>query len=59
MQEAEYERPCTKASETVPLDDEGLPPLPQVDRADRAGAEVGGEATREKGKSIAVSGVPR
>src|SRR6186713_737611 len=33
--EAEYERLCAKASETVPLDDEGLPPLPKPDKQGR------------------------
>ena len=35
VEEAEYERLCDKASETVPLDDESLPPLPEPDRHGR------------------------
>jgi DNA-binding XRE family transcriptional regulator len=35
VEEAEYERLCAKASETVPLDDESLPPLPKPDRHGR------------------------
>ncbi len=35
VEEAEYERLCAKASETVPLDDEGLPPLPKPDKQGR------------------------
>ena len=35
VEEAEYERLCAKASETVPLDDESLPPLPEPDRHGR------------------------
>lgn len=35
MEEAAYERLCAKASETVPLDDEGLPPLPKPDKQGR------------------------
>jgi len=35
VEEAEYERLCAKASETVPLDDAGLPPLPKPDRQGR------------------------
>jgi DNA-binding XRE family transcriptional regulator len=35
VEEAEYERLCARASETVPLDDEGLPPLPQPDEKGR------------------------
>jgi hypothetical protein len=30
VEEAEYERLCAKASETVPLDDGDLPPLPKL-----------------------------
>jgi|tagenome__1003787_1003787.scaffolds.fasta_scaffold18319611_1 ribosome-binding protein aMBF1 (putative translation factor) len=35
MEESEYERLCAKASETVPLDDENLPPLPKPDKQGR------------------------
>lgn len=35
VEEGEYERLCAKASETVPLDDEHLPPLPKPDRHGR------------------------
>jgi ribosome-binding protein aMBF1 (putative translation factor) len=35
VEETEYERLCAKASETVPLDDEGLPPLPKPDKQGR------------------------
>jgi DNA-binding XRE family transcriptional regulator len=35
VEEAEYERLCAKASETVPLDDADLPPLPKPDRHGR------------------------
>jgi DNA-binding XRE family transcriptional regulator len=35
VEEGEYERLCAKASETVPLDDEGLPPLPKPDKQGR------------------------
>jgi DNA-binding XRE family transcriptional regulator len=35
VEEAEYERLCAKASETVPLDDADLPPLPKPDRQGR------------------------
>lgn len=35
VKEAEYERLYAKASETVPLDDDSLPPLPQPDRHGR------------------------
>jgi DNA-binding XRE family transcriptional regulator len=31
MPEREYERLCARASETVPLTDEDLPPLPEAD----------------------------
>jgi DNA-binding XRE family transcriptional regulator len=35
VEETEYERLCAKASETVPLDDARLPPLPKPDRQGR------------------------
>src|SRR5437773_7039090 len=35
VEETEYERLCAKASETVPLDDENLPPLPKPDKQGR------------------------
>jgi DNA-binding XRE family transcriptional regulator len=35
LEETEYERLCAKASETVPLDDENLPPLPEPDKHGR------------------------
>src|SRR4029079_17288386 len=35
VEEGEYERLCARASETVPLDDEGLPPLPEPDEKGR------------------------
>jgi DNA-binding XRE family transcriptional regulator len=35
VEETEYERLCAKASETVPLADESLPPLPEPDRHGR------------------------
>lgn len=35
VEEAEYERLCAKASESVPLDDDDLPPLPKPDRQGR------------------------
>ena len=35
LPEAEYERLCTKASETVPLVDDDLPPLPTPDKQGR------------------------
>jgi DNA-binding XRE family transcriptional regulator len=31
LPEKEYERLCSRASETVPFDDQGLPPLPKPD----------------------------
>jgi ribosome-binding protein aMBF1 (putative translation factor) len=35
VEEAEYERLCARASETVPLDDERLPPLPKPNKQGR------------------------
>jgi DNA-binding XRE family transcriptional regulator len=35
VEESEYERLCARASEAVPLDDAGLPPLPKPDRRGR------------------------
>jgi DNA-binding XRE family transcriptional regulator len=35
VEETEYERLCAKASETVPLNDERLPPLPKPDKRGR------------------------
>jgi len=35
VSEAEYERLCAKASESVPLNDEDLPPLPKPDKQGR------------------------
>jgi len=35
VQEAEYERLCARAGETIPLDDDDLPPLPKPDRRGR------------------------
>jgi DNA-binding XRE family transcriptional regulator len=35
VEETEYDRLCAKASETVPLDDESLPPLPKPDKHGR------------------------
>ncbi|HWC91165.1 MAG TPA: helix-turn-helix transcriptional regulator [Pirellulales bacterium] len=35
LPEAEYERLCARASETVPLSDEDLPPLPKPDKQGR------------------------
>lgn len=32
LPEGEYERLCSRASETVPLDDDDLPPLPKPDK---------------------------
>lgn len=32
LPEGEYERLCSRASETVPLDDSDLPPLPKPDK---------------------------
>jgi DNA-binding XRE family transcriptional regulator len=35
VEEGEYERLCARASETVPLDDEDMPPLPEPDKEGR------------------------
>jgi len=35
VEEAEYDRLCAKASESVPLDDGDLPPLPKPDKHGR------------------------
>ena len=35
VEEAEYERLCARAGGTVPLSDEGLPPLPKPDKHGR------------------------
>ena len=35
VEEGEFERLCAQASETVPLDDAGLPPLPKPDKHGR------------------------
>jgi DNA-binding XRE family transcriptional regulator len=35
LPETEYDRLCSRASETVPLTDDGLPPLPKPDRKGR------------------------
>lgn len=35
LPEAEYDRLCAKASETVPVTDDDLPPLPEPDRHGR------------------------
>jgi DNA-binding XRE family transcriptional regulator len=35
LPESEYDRLCGRASETVPLDDAGLPPLPKPDKNGR------------------------
>jgi DNA-binding XRE family transcriptional regulator len=32
LPEGEYERLCSRASESVPINDEGLPPLPEPDK---------------------------
>lgn len=32
LPEGEYERLCSRASETVPVNDDGLPPLPKPDK---------------------------
>jgi len=35
LPEAEYDRLCAKASESVPITDDGLPPLPKPDKQGR------------------------